>query len=76
MAANETTRVLLVDDESLVRRTLKQILSSYQDMELVGEAADGKEAISAVERLQPDIVVMDIRMPALDGIAAAREIRG
>ena len=44
-------------------------------MELVGEAANGEEAIAAVDRLQPDIVVMDIRMPALDGIAAAREIR-
>ncbi|HKY70909.1 MAG TPA: response regulator transcription factor [Nitrospira sp.] len=67
--------MLVVDDESLVRRTLKQILSSYQDLEVVGEAADGEEAIAAVARLQPDIVVMDIRMPALDGIAAAREIR-
>ena len=70
-----TTRVLLVDDESLVRRILKQILSSYLEMELVGEAATGYEAISAVERLQPDIVVMDIRMPGLDGIADAREIK-
>ena len=70
-----TTRVLVVDDESLVRRILKQILASYQDLELVGEAANGEEAIAAVARLQPDIVVMDIRMPALDGIAAAREIR-
>src|SRR6476646_8609628 len=69
------TRVLLVDDESLVRRILKQILASYPDMELVGEAATGYQAIAAVERLQPEIVVMDIRMPGLDGIAAAREIR-
>jgi CheY-like chemotaxis protein len=69
------TRVLLVDDESLVRQILKQILSSYQDVELVGEAASGYEAVAAVERLQPDIVVMDIRMPGMDGIAAAREIR-
>jgi DNA-binding NarL/FixJ family response regulator len=69
------TRVLLVDDESLVRRILKQILTRYPDMELVGEAATGYEAVAAVERLQPDIVVMDIRMPGLDGIAAAREIR-
>jgi CheY-like chemotaxis protein len=69
------TRVLLVDDESLVRRILKQILASYQDVELVGEAASGYEAMAAVERLQPDIVVMDIRMPGMDGIAAAREIR-
>ena len=69
------TRVLLVEDESLVRRILKQILASHRDLELVGEAATGYEAISAVERLQPDVVVMDIRMPALDGIAAAREIK-
>lgn len=69
------TRVLLVDDESLVRRILKQILSVYQDLELVGEAANGEEAISAVERLQPDVVVMDIRMPGYDGIAAVRAIR-
>jgi NarL family two-component system response regulator LiaR len=75
MAATRATRVLLVDDESLVRRILKEILAAYQDLELVGEAANGKEAISAVERLQPDVVVMDIRMPALDGIAAARVIR-
>jgi DNA-binding NarL/FixJ family response regulator len=68
-------RVLLVDDESLVRRILKQILASYPDMELVGEATNGEEAIAAVDRFQPDIVVMDIRMPALDGITAAREIR-
>ena len=74
-ATRATTRVLVVDDESLVRRILKQILSSYQDLELVGEAANGEEAIAAVARLQPDIVVMDIRMPTLDGIAAAREIR-
>ena len=69
------TRVLLVDDESLVRRILKQIPSAYQDLELVGEAANGEEAISAVERLQPDVVVMDIRMPGYDGIAAVRAIR-
>ena len=69
------TRLLLVDDESMVRGILKQILRTYPDMELVGEAATGYEAVAAVERLQPDIVVMDIRMPGLDGIAAAREIR-
>src|SRR6478672_2807484 len=69
------TRVLLVDDESLVRRTLKQILSAYKDLEVVGEAANGEEAMSAVDRLQPDVVVMDIRMPAFDGIAAVQAIR-
>ena len=76
MAATGTlTRVLVVDDESLVRRILIQILASYRDLELVGEAASGEEAIAAVERLQPDVVVMDIRMPASDGIAAARVIK-
>ena len=76
MAATGTpTRVLVVDDESLVRRILIQILASYRDLELVGEAASGEEAIAAVARLEPDVVVMDIRMPTLDGIAAAREIR-
>jgi DNA-binding NarL/FixJ family response regulator len=69
------TRVLLVDDESLVRRILKEILANYPDMELVGEAATGYEAIGAVERFQPVIVIMDIRMPGLDGIAAGRQIR-
>jgi DNA-binding NarL/FixJ family response regulator len=69
------TRVLIVDDESLVRRILKQILSGYADMDVIGEASNGEEAIAAVDRLQPDIVVMDIRMPALDGIAAARQIK-
>ena len=68
------TRVLLVNDESLVCRILKQILAEYQDMELVGEADNGEEAITAVDRLQADLVVMDIRLPALDGIAATREI--
>ena len=69
------TRVLLVDDESLVRKILKQVLAAYPDMELVGEASNGYEALSAVERLQPDVIVMDIRMPRMDGIAAAREIK-
>ena len=70
-ATRATTRVLLVDDESLVRRILKQILAAYQDLELVGEAANGEEAIAAVAKLQPDVVVMDIHMPAFDGIGAA-----
>ena len=71
----EKTRVLLVDDESLVRRILKGILAAYEDIEVVGEAATGVEAISSVERLQPNVVVLDIRMPRMDGVAAAREIK-
>jgi DNA-binding NarL/FixJ family response regulator len=69
------TRVLLVDDEYLVRLVLARILADYPDLEVVGEAANGDEAISSVERLRPHVVVMDIRMPRMDGIAAAREIK-
>lgn len=71
----KSTRVLLVDDESLVRRVLRQILTQDCDIEVVGEAATGDEAISAVEQVHPDVVVMDIRMPRMDGVTAAREIR-
>ena len=75
MNAIEAIRVLIVDDESLVRRILKQILSEHPDIELVGEAATGDEAVAAVDRIRPDVVVMDIRMPKMDGVAAAREIK-
>src|SRR5688572_28888055 len=68
-------RILLVDDESLDRRLLTQILAAYPEMDLVGEASSGDEAISAVNRLHPDIVLMDIRMPTMDGITATREIK-
>jgi DNA-binding NarL/FixJ family response regulator len=69
------TRVLLVDDECLVRLVLARILADNPDLKVVGEAATGDEAISSVERLRPHVVVMDIRMPRMDGIAAAREIK-
>jgi DNA-binding NarL/FixJ family response regulator len=75
LATMTTTRVLLVDDECLVRHVLSRILADYPDVEVVGQAATGDEAISSVEALQPHIVVMDIRMPKMDGIAAAREIK-
>ena len=69
-----TTRVLLVDDQDLVRAGFRMILHDVIDMEVVGEAADGASAVAAAERLRPDVVVMDIRMPILDGIAATRRI--
>ena len=69
------TRILLVDDESLVRQVLTRILADYPDVEVVGQAASGEEAISRVETLRPHLVIMDIRMPKMDGIAAAREIK-
>ena len=70
-----TIRVLLVDDECLVRQVLTRMLTAYPNMEVVGEAATGDEAISSVERLQPHIVVMDIRMPRMDGIEATQQIK-
>jgi DNA-binding NarL/FixJ family response regulator len=64
------TRVLIIDDEALVRSGLRMILESAEDISVVGEAADGADAVEAVKRCRPDIVLMDIRMPRLDGLAA------
>ncbi|MGS2646709.1 response regulator [Streptosporangium sp. LJ11] len=68
-------RTLLVDDESLIRAGLRFILESAPDVEVVGEAADGDEAVDAVHRLGPDVILMDIRMPRTDGLAATEAIR-
>ena len=67
-------RVLLADDQALVRAGLRKILESEPDLEVVAEAADGNEAIEAAARTQPDLVIMDIRMPALDGLEATRRL--
>ncbi|MGV9385265.1 response regulator transcription factor [Nonomuraea sp. NPDC003707] len=68
-------KTLLVDDESLIRAGLRFILESAPDVEIVGEAADGDEAVDAVHRLGPDVILMDIRMPRTDGLAATEAIR-
>lgn len=68
-------RVLLVDDDALVRAGLRMILSSSEELEVVGEAADGADAVAAVQAHRPDVVLMDIRMPELDGIAATAALR-
>lgn len=68
------TTVLLVDDQELVRYGFRLVLEAQDDMAVVGEAADGEEAIRAAVRLKPEVVLMDVRMPAKDGIAATREI--
>jgi two-component system response regulator AlgR len=67
-------RVLLVDDEAPARDRLKRLLHELEGVELVGEAADGKAALSATAALQPDIILLDIRMPGMDGMAVARHL--
>ncbi len=68
-------RVLLVDDDALVRAGLRMVLSSAADIEVVGEAADGVRALAAVREHRPDVVLMDIRMPEMDGITATAALR-
>ncbi len=66
--------VLLADDQALVRTGLRMIVRAQPDLDVVGEAATGREAVRMVDELRPDVVLMDVRMPDLDGIAATREI--
>lgn len=70
-----TVRIAIADDEALVRGGFRAILDSEPGFEVVAEAADGRQALTAVERFTPDVVVMDIRMPELDGLAATRQLR-
>jgi DNA-binding NarL/FixJ family response regulator len=67
-------RVLLADDQTLVRDGFRMILEAQDDLEIAGEAADGEQAVSLAARYAPDLVLMDIRMPRMDGIAATRAI--
>jgi DNA-binding NarL/FixJ family response regulator len=67
-------RILIADDQSLVRAGFRMVLENHPDMEVVAEAANGHEAVHSTARFTPDVVLMDIRMPHLDGIAATREI--
>lgn len=69
-----TIRVVLVDDQALFRAGIRMVVSSQRDLEFVGEAGDGAEGVEVVARTQPDVVLMDIRMPVMDGIAATSAI--
>jgi DNA-binding NarL/FixJ family response regulator len=71
-----TTRVLLVDDQPLLRTGFRMILSAESDLTVVGEAGDGASAVELARRLRPDVVLMDIRMPGMDGIQATRALAG
>ncbi len=71
---SEPIRVLLVDDHAIVRKGLRALLTEFDDVEVVGEAADGAEAISQAAALKPDVILMDIVMPNVDGIEATQQI--
>jgi len=73
--ADEPIRVLLVDDHAVVREGLRTYLELQDGIEVAGEAADGAEGVAAAERLRPDVILMDLVMPRLDGVGAMRELR-
>jgi DNA-binding NarL/FixJ family response regulator len=69
-----TIRVLLADDEAMIRTGLRMVLEAESDLEVVGEAGDGAQAVTAAATLRPDVILMDVRMPRLDGLAATQQI--
>jgi two-component system response regulator NreC len=72
--SNGTIKILLVDDHTLVRQGLKLILSAHSDLEVIGEAANGREAVELSQKLKPDVVLMDVAMPELNGIEATKRM--
>lgn len=74
MALSHRTRILLADDHTVVRSGFRMLLSAQSDMEVIAEASDGREAAALAEKLQPDLAVIDVTMPGLNGIEATRQI--
>src|SRR3954469_18206605 len=68
------TRILLADDHELMRAGFRMILQTEDGLDVVGEAADGRQAVALARELQPDVVLMDVQMPGLDGLAATRQV--
>ena len=75
MSEADPIRVLVVDDQDLVRGGFKAILGTYEGIEIVGEARNGADAVQEAQRLRPDVVLMDIRMPEMNGIEATAPLR-
>jgi DNA-binding NarL/FixJ family response regulator len=71
----ELTRLVIVDDHELARESLQNMLSDEPDIEIVGEAANGRQALLLCSRLKPDLILMDVRMPEMDGLAATKEVK-
>src|SRR3954471_11249325 len=71
-----STRILLFDDQDLLRMGFRMVLEAQADFEVVGEASDGAEAVALAERLRPDVILMDVRMPGMDGVEATRALVG
>ncbi len=76
MTASSPIRILIADDHRIVREGLRLILESQEEFAFLGEAADGEEAVRLAEELHPDVILMDLRMPGMDGITAIKKIRG
>jgi len=74
MVAGKSLRILIADDQPLVRRAIRLLLESHAGWKVCGEAADGREAITKTKELKPDVVIMDLSMPSMNGLDATREI--
>ena len=72
---SEPSKVMIVDDHTLFRQGLRKVLENYKGIEVIGEASDGKDAVAKIDELQPDVVLMDIKMPRMEGFESTRLIR-